>query len=57
MIMAALTELRKEFAADPGAVLKWIAVGWIRVRTDLSLATLLSLGRTATQIPPGNVNN
>jgi LCP family protein required for cell wall assembly len=57
LIVAALSELRTEFAADPGAVLKWIGVGWIRVRSDLSLATLLSLGLTATQIPPGNVDN
>ena len=54
---AGLTELRKDFAEDPADIFHWIAVGWRNVKTNLSVATLLQLGLTATQISPANVNN
>jgi LCP family protein required for cell wall assembly len=57
LLVSALTKLRKDFTHDPGELFHWIAVGWRHVKTNLSVATLLQLGLTATQISPGNVNN
>ncbi len=57
LLLSALTKLRQVFAADPGELFRWIGIGWRNVKTNLSVATLLQLGLTASQIAPGNVNN
>lgn len=57
LLLAALSKLHDVFGTDPGNLLKWIAVGWKNIRTDLSLQTLLQLGLTATRVPASKVTN
>jgi polyisoprenyl-teichoic acid--peptidoglycan teichoic acid transferase len=57
LLMGALTKLRKVFTRDPGSLLKWIAIGYRNIRTDLSVKTLVQLGLTATRIPTNRVRN
>lgn len=57
LFLAALRKLRSTFRKDPAKLLLWMAVGWRNLRTDLSPDVLLSLALTATQVPPGRVNN
>jgi LCP family protein required for cell wall assembly len=57
LLLAALAEFRAEFAQDPVAAFTWIQAGWSQVRTNLSVATLLQLALTASQVAQSNVNN
>jgi anionic cell wall polymer biosynthesis LytR-Cps2A-Psr (LCP) family protein len=57
LLLAALAEFRTAFADDPVAAFTWIQAGWSQVRTNLSVATLLQLALTASQVAQGNVNN
>jgi LCP family protein required for cell wall assembly len=57
LLEAAAAALHDQFRRDPVSVLRWVAVGWVRIFTDLDLPTLIDLGMTASQIPPSRVNN
>lgn len=57
LILAALAALERQFGNDPASLLRWIATGWSRIRTDLDVPTLLGLGLAATQVDEGSVNN
>jgi len=51
LLIAALTQFRKEFEKDPSVLLTWIAAGLRNVDTNLSIQQLVSLAFTALTIP------
>jgi LCP family protein required for cell wall assembly len=57
LFVSALTKLRAAFRQNPGVIFDWIAVGWPRIHTDLSVSTLVQLALTATQVDPSHVTN
>jgi len=57
IMKTALGKLHTVFEQDPSVLLKWIAVGWRNIVTDLSVETMVSLAFAATQVPARNVNN
>jgi polyisoprenyl-teichoic acid--peptidoglycan teichoic acid transferase len=57
LILSALSKLTRQFKSDPSVLFSYITVGWRNVQTSLSVATLVDLGLTATQIRPSKVNN
>jgi LCP family protein required for cell wall assembly len=57
IILAALAQLREEFAQDPATLFRWIAAGTPRVRSDLGLDEVFELMLTALTITPEKVRN
>jgi polyisoprenyl-teichoic acid--peptidoglycan teichoic acid transferase len=57
LLLSALSAFHTAFAKDPGAAFTWIQAGWSQVRTNLSVATLVQLALTASQISAPDVNN
>jgi polyisoprenyl-teichoic acid--peptidoglycan teichoic acid transferase len=57
VLIAALTQFRKEFAKDPSALLDWIGAGERNIQTDLSLDQLIDFGFAASQFNPKKVTN
>jgi LCP family protein required for cell wall assembly len=57
LILAALTQFRKEFARDPSRMFTWIAAGIRNVQTDVPLDEVLSLAFTVSTVNPKYVEN
>jgi polyisoprenyl-teichoic acid--peptidoglycan teichoic acid transferase len=57
VLLAALTQFRKEFADDPSRLFDWIGAGERNIQTSLSLSELVSFGFEATQFDPKKVQN
>jgi polyisoprenyl-teichoic acid--peptidoglycan teichoic acid transferase len=57
VLLAALTQFRKEFSDDPSRLFDWIGVGERNIQTSLSLSQLVSFGFEATQFDPSKVEN
>jgi polyisoprenyl-teichoic acid--peptidoglycan teichoic acid transferase len=57
LIVAALTQFRKEFRKDPSRLLTWIAGGFRNVQSQAPLEEVLSLAFTCTLINPKRVEN
>jgi LCP family protein required for cell wall assembly len=57
LIIAALTQFRKEFAKDPSRLLTWIAGGFRNVETQAPLEEVLALAFTCTLVNPKRVEN
>lgn len=57
IMLAALTQFRKQFDREASSMFNWIGAGLRNVDTDLSIGELVSLGFTATNVSPKNVTN
>ena len=57
VLLAALSQFRKEFQSDPAALFQWIAVGMRNVSTDLPLNELFTLAFTSWKIRPARLTN
>jgi polyisoprenyl-teichoic acid--peptidoglycan teichoic acid transferase len=57
VLLAALTQFRKEFAHDPSRLFDWIGAGERNIQTSLSLPELIDFGFEATQFTPKTVQN
>lgn len=57
LIIAALTQFRKEFAKDPSRLLTWIAGGFRNVQSQAPLDDVLALAFTSTLMNPKRVEN
>jgi polyisoprenyl-teichoic acid--peptidoglycan teichoic acid transferase len=57
LMIASLTEFRKEFRKDPSQVLTWLGSGLRNMTTSVPLDELLSLAFTASTINPKHVTN
>jgi polyisoprenyl-teichoic acid--peptidoglycan teichoic acid transferase len=57
LFLSALTELGRDFRADPSKLFTWISAGWRNIQTDLSPEVLLDLAIAATQVSPATVKN
>ncbi|MEW6059637.1 MAG: LCP family protein [Actinomycetota bacterium] len=57
LVVAALTQFRKEFSKDPSRMFTWIAAGIRNVQTDVPLDEVLSLAFTASTVNPKYVQN
>jgi polyisoprenyl-teichoic acid--peptidoglycan teichoic acid transferase len=57
VFIAALTQFRKEYGRDPGALIAWVSAGMRSISTDLPLSDVLRLALLCSRIPPGNVRN
>lgn len=57
LIIAALTQFRKEFAKDPSRLLTWLAGGFRNVQTQAPLEEVLALAFTCTLVNPKRVEN
>jgi LCP family protein required for cell wall assembly len=57
LLMSALAAFREAFAHDPVAAFSWIRAGWSQIKSNLSVATLLQLALTASQVSVHDVNN
>jgi anionic cell wall polymer biosynthesis LytR-Cps2A-Psr (LCP) family protein len=57
LIIAALTQFRKEFAKDPSRLLTWIAGGFRNVQSEAPLDEVLALAFTSTLVNPKRVEN
>jgi LCP family protein required for cell wall assembly len=57
LMLASLSQFRKQFAKDPSVVLSWLAGGLRNMHTNVPLDQLLSLAFTASTITPKHVVN
>jgi polyisoprenyl-teichoic acid--peptidoglycan teichoic acid transferase len=57
VLVAALTQFRKEYQHDPGSLIRWVSAGMRSVSTDLPLSDVVRLAMLCSKIPPGNVRN
>ena len=57
VMIAALTQLRKEFAKDPSSLLTYVGSGMQNVQTSMSLDQVLSFAFTALAVNPKRVTN
>ena len=57
VFVAALTQFRKEYEQDPGALIRWVSAGMRSLSTDLPLSNVVRLAMLCSRIPPGNVRN
>lgn len=57
LMIAALTQFRKEFSKDPGRLLTWIGAGLRNARTDIPLDELLALAFTGSTLNPKRIVN
>jgi polyisoprenyl-teichoic acid--peptidoglycan teichoic acid transferase len=57
VFIAALTQFRKEYARDPGALIRWVSAGMRSISTDLPMSDVVRLALLCSRIPPGNVRN
>lgn len=57
LLLAALRQLRQDFAVAPASVTKWVVVAARHVTTDLTIPELFRLGAAATRIRPSRVTN
>jgi polyisoprenyl-teichoic acid--peptidoglycan teichoic acid transferase len=57
VLIAALTQLRKEYAKDPSVLFEYIGAGLRNVQTDLSTQEVLDFAFTALSINPTRVDN
>jgi LCP family protein required for cell wall assembly len=57
VMIAALTQLRKEFAKDPGRLLTYVGAGMQNVQTSMTLDEVMNFAFTALSINPKHVTN
>jgi polyisoprenyl-teichoic acid--peptidoglycan teichoic acid transferase len=57
LMVAALTQFRKEFGKDATALFRWMGAGLRNVQTSLSIDEITRLAFLATQVKPKNVTN
>jgi LCP family protein required for cell wall assembly len=57
VLVSALQRFQADFAEDPGALFRWIAVGSTHLETDLTLEEIFELMLTAATINPDKVTN
>ena len=57
VLVASLTQLRKEYAKDPSRIFDYIGAGMQNVQTDLSLSEVIDWAFTALTINPKHVTN
>jgi LCP family protein required for cell wall assembly len=57
VFIGALTQFRREYGRDPGALIEWVSAGMRSISTDLPLSDVLRLALLCSRIPPGNVRN
>ena len=57
VLLAALTQLRKQYAKDPSVLFDYIGAGLRNVQTDLSTQEVLDFAFTALSINPTHVQN
>jgi polyisoprenyl-teichoic acid--peptidoglycan teichoic acid transferase len=57
VLLAALTQLRKQYAKDPSVLFDYIGAGLRNVQTDLSTSEVLTFAFTALSINPTHVEN
>jgi polyisoprenyl-teichoic acid--peptidoglycan teichoic acid transferase len=57
LILAALSQFRKEFRKDPSRLFTWIGAGLRNVETEVPVDEVLALAFTCSAIPPGRVVN
>ena len=57
VLMAILTQLRKQFTKDPSVLFDYLGAGLRNVQTDLSTPEMLDLAFTALSIEPARVQN
>ena len=57
VLLAALTQLRKQYAKDPSILFDYIGAGLRNVQTDLSTGEVLDFAFTALSINPTHVEN
>ena len=57
VLLAALTQLRKQYAEDPSVLFDYIGAGLRSVQTDLSTQEVLDFAFTALSINPNHVQN
>jgi LCP family protein required for cell wall assembly len=57
VMIAALTQLRKEFAKDPGRLLTYVGAGMQNVQTSMSLDEVMNFAFSALSINPKHVTN
>jgi polyisoprenyl-teichoic acid--peptidoglycan teichoic acid transferase len=57
VLIASLTEFRKEFQADQSALFTWIASGMRNVQTTVPFGEVIQLAYTASHINPKGVTN
>jgi polyisoprenyl-teichoic acid--peptidoglycan teichoic acid transferase len=57
LMLAALAQFRKDYAADPGNMFTWLGAGMSNMTTTAPLNEILRLAFTASKVPPKNVQN
>ena len=57
LLIAALTEFRRDVRKDPVELFRWLSAGARTVQTDLSLDAMLQLALAGISIEPGRVHN
>jgi LCP family protein required for cell wall assembly len=57
IMIAALTQLRKEFAKDPGRLLTYVGAGMRNVQTSMTLDEVMNFAFSALSINPKHVTN
>lgn len=57
VLIAALTQLRKEYAKDPSVLLNYVGAGMRNVQTDIPLPEVIDLAFTALSFSPKKVTN
>jgi LCP family protein required for cell wall assembly len=57
VLLAALTQFRKEFERDPAALFRWIGAGLRNTQTDVPLQELMTLAFTAADLPSKRITN
>ncbi len=57
LMIAALTQFRKEFSKDPARMLTWIGAGLRNARTDVPLDELMALAFTGSTLNPKRIVN
>jgi len=57
VLLAALTQLRKQYTKDPSVLFDYIGAGLRNIQTDLSMQEVLDFAFTALAIEPAHVQN
>lgn len=57
LLLAALVQFQKEYAADPGRLFTWLGAGMSNIENELPVNEVMQLAFTAEKIPVKNVQN
>lgn len=57
LIVAALTQFKKQFGGDQSRMLTWLGAGMRNIETEIPLSDMMSLAFTASKVQPGTVQN